>query len=363
MRSYAFSFAFVSLASFVACGGSAFTSATSGDAGIGTDSGIQLDVGGDDGGGESDAGSCVPKTCPGNKWICGAGGDGCGAILDCGACRTVNFACHDHACLCAPKSCSDLGFQCGTAPDGCGSTVACTPCPTGETCGGGGPNRCGTGKCTPATCSYLNAQCGSISDGCGNTLQCGACPTGDVCGANGTPNQCACTPKTCAQLGVICGPADDGCGNTLDCGSPKTCANLGWACGSGSDGCGGTLDCGGCSSNASCGANHQCGGSCTPMTCFNEGYTCGAFVDSCGTSQTCGPKPVAQTSTTSPCTDGVHTQYYTCPCAVPLAPSMMDGGGGGILCGVGPTPPEPGMNCVAAGQPSGTGNNAWCCTP
>jgi hypothetical protein len=84
-------------------------------------------------------------------------------------------------CGCKPTTCATVGAQCGTILDGCGGTVDCGGCDAG-TCGGGGPNGCGTNPCVPGTCASLGFECGPISDGCGSVIQCGMCPqAGDLC--------------------------------------------------------------------------------------------------------------------------------------------------------------------------------------
>jgi hypothetical protein len=145
-------------------------------------------------------------------------------------------------------------------PDGCGGTLECDVCPTGQVCGGGGPNLCGTENCTPKSCEDVGAECGAISDGCGSTAFCGTCAPPESCGGGGTPKQCGCTPKTCASAGKNCGQIQDGCGGALECGtcaSPETCGGGGipnvcgcapancsssW-CGAVEDGCGNTVLC------------------------------------------------------------------------------------------------------------------------
>ncbi len=88
--------------------------------------------------------------------------------------------------LCTPTTCGAQGIQCGAAGDGCGNPLDCGPCPTGMTCGGGGPGKCGTSSiCTPETCVSEMIQCGPAGDGCGNPLNCGNCATGDICGLGG----------------------------------------------------------------------------------------------------------------------------------------------------------------------------------
>jgi hypothetical protein len=96
---------------------------------------------------------------------------------------------------CAPATCESLGAECGMQGDGCGGTIACGDCSAGETCGAGGPSRCGIGTCTPTTCATLGATCGPVGDGCGGVLECGTCVAGEVCGAR-VPNRCAASPST-----------------------------------------------------------------------------------------------------------------------------------------------------------------------
>ncbi len=47
--------------------------------------------------------------------------------------------------------------------------------------------------CVPATCKSLGKNCGSVADGCGKTLSCGSCATGQVCGWGGA-NVCGSAP-------------------------------------------------------------------------------------------------------------------------------------------------------------------------
>ncbi len=191
---------------------------------------------------------------------------------------------------CTPRTCQQLGAQCGEVGDGCGNVIDCGDCPVGQSCGAGGPNRCGA-PCTPVTCQQLGIQCGPAGDGCGNLLQCGACPMGQSCGGGGTPGVCGappdmalpCQPLTCQQQGLACGPAGDGCGNVIDCGtcpmgqtcggggtpgvcgasgcSPRSCVQLGVNCGWVADGCGGVVNCG------SCLVGQVCGGCLQPNVC------------------------------------------------------------------------------------------------
>lgn len=132
-------------------------------------------------------------------------------------------------CGCTPRTCQQLGASCGTLPDGCTGSVSCGTCASGQTCGGGGPNVCGTSECFPKSCAQLEASCGIASDGCSDIVHCGECTAPSQCGGAGIANQCGCTPKTCAQLGASCGVVDSGCGDITcgSCAAPDTCGGAG----------------------------------------------------------------------------------------------------------------------------------------
>ena len=100
-----------------------------------------------------------------------------------------------YTALCTPTTCAAAKVACGPAGDGCGSLLECGACPTGEFCGGGGPGQCGTAlSCKPATCASQGIECGPAGDGCGNMLNCGSCSTGLVCGLS-TPGKCSALVK------------------------------------------------------------------------------------------------------------------------------------------------------------------------
>ncbi len=186
--------------------------------------------------------TCVPRTCTAADTTCGPVGDGCGGILQCGACPSGE-ACIGGSCTgggCTPKTCAQQNFACGDQGDGCGNEIPCGACPSGESCTNG---VCGSGGCTSKTCAQLGIACGSVGDGCGNIQNCGVCPSGEICGGGANPvaGQCgtpACTAKTCAQQGFNCGMASNGCNATISCGTctgNQTCGGGGMAnvCGGG----------------------------------------------------------------------------------------------------------------------------------
>lgn len=58
---------------------------------------------------------CSPLTCA--ETGCGEHGDGCGGVMDCGAC-------------CVPRTCAQVPNECGLHDDGCGASLDCGRCPT-----------------------------------------------------------------------------------------------------------------------------------------------------------------------------------------------------------------------------------------
>jgi hypothetical protein len=138
--------------------------------------------------------NCGGTTCPYPQFCGGGGPNKCGGNTG---------LTPDGAIGCTPISnpCVAAGYTCGYAPDGCGNVVACGTCNNPQYCGGGGPNKCGGNNglgadggitCTPTqTCASLGYTCGYGDDGCGNLLNCGGttCPTGQHCGGGG-PNKC-----------------------------------------------------------------------------------------------------------------------------------------------------------------------------
>jgi hypothetical protein len=113
------------------------------------------------GGGQSgqcgavDGGSCSPETCQQLGANCGPVGDGCGGLLQCGGCmppQSCGGGGQASVCgyvdggSCTPSTCQMLGVMCGPAGDGCGGLLNCGACAAPQTCGGGGmPGVCGGG--------------------------------------------------------------------------------------------------------------------------------------------------------------------------------------------------------------------------
>jgi hypothetical protein len=280
------------------------------------------------GGGTPGLCACRPKSCTELGKDCGAVDNGCGATVSCGSCappNTCGGGRADNVCGCTPKTCAGEGKDCGTMPDGCGGpTLDCSQgksCPAGQTCGGGGMNKCGTGSCTPVTCDSLKLNCGDISNGCSGTIHCGDCTLPETCGGGGVENVCGCKPTTCDALGKHCGMASDGCGHMLDCGSctaPETCGGgidpsscgctrltcVGKNCGKMPDGCGGVIKCGG-----ACGANKVCvdnvcvdknGGRCIAKNKCDP-IQCGIVSNGCGDVLTCPPCANGRTCVNNVC--------------------------------------------------------------
>lgn len=178
---------------------------------------------------------CTPTTCGAANVECGATGDGCGGALDCGNCpagETCGLGgpgkCGKPSCT--ATTCAAQGIDCGYAGDGCGNLLTCPPCPAGQTCGGGGQaGKCGApgdggATCKPLDCAQQGIECGQAGDGCGHVITCPPCPTGEYCGGGG-PGRCGnvtCAPLSCAAQKIECGLAGDGCGDQIDCGNCPT---------------------------------------------------------------------------------------------------------------------------------------------
>lgn len=150
---------------------------------------------------------------------------------------------------CEPARCEDIGIGCGLAADGCGDLLECGACDAPSVCGGGStPSQCGYAPpaCERRTCADYAANCGYVADGCGDVIDCGDCSdTAQVCGGGGVPNQCG-------------GPVQ----SADNCPALQSCSSQNATCGLAGNGCGGTLDCGACSAPETCGGGgvpSQCG--------------------------------------------------------------------------------------------------------
>ena len=293
-----------------------------------------------DSGAAPDGAACVPNilSCSAGAFkYCGAIGDGCGAVMNCGDCpagQTCGGAGTPGLCGvrdCTPVSCDSPGGRfCGRIGDGCGGMQECGDCPGGQVCGGAGTaNLCGGGaSCTALTCDSPGGRfCDRIGNGCGGMLDCGPCPAaGDVCGGRGTPNLCGggtgCVPLTCDSAGGrFCESVGDGCGGMLNCGpcpnggvcggagTPNLCAGAPGCvpitcqqatakyCGTLGDGCGRMIDCLGCSGIDTCGGSglaNVCGnpaGTCTNL-CLRQATTCPAGTTTVVTGTVVAPTPM-----------------------------------------------------------------------
>jgi hypothetical protein len=150
-------------------------------------------------------------------------------LFDLGSCIAP-----DQPPSCSLLTCAAQGLACGPGSDGCGGLLDCGACDAPETCGGGGvPGACGQPPCAPLSCAAQGLACGPAGDGCGGALDCGACVAPATCGGGGVPGACgrsACPPRSCAEQDVECGPAGDGCGGLITCGgcrAPDTCGGGG----------------------------------------------------------------------------------------------------------------------------------------
>ncbi|MET0343347.1 MAG: hypothetical protein ABW252_20220 [Polyangiales bacterium] len=96
--------------------------------------------------------TCTKRTCQQAGAQCGLVGDGCGGVLDCGTCtapQTCGGASVPNQCGVGQGGCNKLtcatstpAIECGPTTDGCGGILDCGACPSGESCA---PN----GQCEP----------------------------------------------------------------------------------------------------------------------------------------------------------------------------------------------------------------------
>jgi hypothetical protein len=182
---------------------------------------------------------------------------------------------------CDPVSCAALGYDCGKIPDGCGSVIECGACPEGQICGAATPNVCLDPETLTDPIAMQDAcadkQCGGEGNGRGDSYDCGQCSSDQVCGI--LQNfQCAplhppCTPaSSCADLGWECGIAFDDCGNTFDCAAEgRTCNALSTCTG----GLNGPTTCDSSATCDVCGAVPDCSAQPAPTTLTGRVITAG----------------------------------------------------------------------------------------
>ena len=158
--------------------------------------------------------TCPGATCtPVGGQYCGIIGNGCGGSLNCAAACSAGQTCGGTgvANLCGGGTCTPLtpaacifngGHYCGPIGDGCGGTINCAACTAPQSCGGRGVSYlCGDPACVPGSCNpQAGVQyCGTIGDSCGGSMNCGnTCPSGQTCGGAG-PNICG-VAKPCVNL-------------------------------------------------------------------------------------------------------------------------------------------------------------------
>lgn len=322
-----------------------------GGAGTHVDSGNPMIINTGDGGtGNKKPIVCKPKTCAQLGKNCGPVTDGCGGVVDCGACKKGELCgivehniCTAPASLCKPlaKAAACSGKQCGYTTDGCGGMIECGSCAKGTACGLNKAFECGaqpvssTTSCPAkiASCASVGAQCGKIGNGCGGLIDCdaelGGCTNGAICGGT-APEKCgalpSCTPLTAAvACSGKCGFVSDGCAPTnggtglIDCSQAYPCAS-GQMCGAGgvankcgdpssgmcqpvakatacgsaqcglaSDGCTSSYMCGTCGASQIC-TSGSCVDVCTPIVKATacSGKACGTVSDGCNSSYDCG---------------------------------------------------------------------------
>jgi hypothetical protein len=97
-------------------------------------------------------GTCTPTTCEAAGANCGFIGDGCGATTFCGDCTVPGETCgggnQANVCGsgqggCTPRTCEDVDAECGALGNGCGGLLNCGSCPSHLQCGLLQPNQCG----------------------------------------------------------------------------------------------------------------------------------------------------------------------------------------------------------------------------
>ena len=160
--------------------------------------------------------ACTPTTCSALGYNCGQASDGCGGLLNCGSCTNPQYcggAGYDHCggnngltpdggVSCIPKTCAQLSYTCGAAGDGCGSLINCGTCTSPQYCGGGGYDQCGPSSVSVCSGGATTSVTGFVYDP-GNNLPIYNALVYVPIGAVQTP-QTGVSPATC---GCVAPPA------------------------------------------------------------------------------------------------------------------------------------------------------------
>jgi hypothetical protein len=138
--------------------------------------------GGNDGLNPDGGVACTPTTCAALGYNCGVAADGCGGLLNCGSCTNPQFCggagydkcggndglTPDGGVACTPKTCAQLNYTCGAAGDGCGNLINCGTCTSPQYCGGGGYDQCGPSTVSVCDGGATTSVTGYVYDPGGN---------------------------------------------------------------------------------------------------------------------------------------------------------------------------------------------------
>ena len=131
--------------------------------------------------------ACTPSTCATLGYNCGQAADGCGGLLNCGSCSNPEFCGGaagymttsaaattasrptDGVVPARPATCAQLSYTCGAAGDGCGNLINCGTCTSPQYCGGGGYDLCGPTTLSVCDGGATTSVTGFVYDP-GNTL-------------------------------------------------------------------------------------------------------------------------------------------------------------------------------------------------
>jgi hypothetical protein len=125
---------------------------------------------------------------------------------------------------CKPATCQDLGYQCGPTGDGCGQMLDCGACTGADLCGGTTPHQCGgpcnplASNCTDATTSCYPQTGGSKCSTKGKTPEGSDCTFANDC----EPGNVCLTLAMVTRCHRVCDPA----GGNPGCTAPATCGKV-----------------------------------------------------------------------------------------------------------------------------------------